>query len=160
MGVRAPQDTHSIHKIFWHLGKDWYTLVTKCWMWHKLYELYVRLVDLELHFWNALSNAKMSYVWNVYLDERNNLCIHDFSSWGRLGFRKRVCSCGNVKFQNLSGPNSVRWKVDPYTQCVSWWARQTLYSWLLYLRLQRVRSKWLFRKNPRFDLVKLGQTRH
>jgi hypothetical protein len=31
-------------------------------------KLYVRLVDLELHFPNTLSNAKKSYLSNVYLD--------------------------------------------------------------------------------------------
>ena len=43
-------------------------------------KLYVRHVDLELHFHNALSNAKMSYVSNVDFDEWNKLSIHDFSS--------------------------------------------------------------------------------
>ena len=43
-------------------------------------KLYVRLVDLELHFTNALSNAKMSYVSNVGLDEWTNIGIHDYSS--------------------------------------------------------------------------------
>jgi hypothetical protein len=49
-------------------------------------KLYVRPVDLELHFYNALSNAKMSYVSNVDLDEWNKFGIQDFLSWGRLGF--------------------------------------------------------------------------
>ena len=65
-------------------------------------------MDLELHFRNALSNAKMSYVSNVYLDEWNKLDIHDFWSWGRLGSRKRACSSENWEFQNLSGPNHLR----------------------------------------------------
>jgi len=56
-------------------------------------KLYVRPVDLELRFCNALSNAKMSYVSNVDLDECNNLSIHDISSWSHLGFKKRACSC-------------------------------------------------------------------
>jgi hypothetical protein len=43
-------------------------------------KLHVRLVDLELHFRNTLSNTKMAYVSNVDLDEWNNLGIHDFSS--------------------------------------------------------------------------------
>jgi len=55
-------------------------------------KLYARLVDLELHFRNALSNAKMSYVSNVDLDEWNKLDIYDFLSWGRLGSQKRACS--------------------------------------------------------------------
>jgi hypothetical protein len=42
-------------------------------------KLYVRLVDLELHFANAFSNAKMAYVSNVD-DEWTNLGIHDISS--------------------------------------------------------------------------------
>ena len=41
-------------------------------------KLYVRLVDLELHFPNTLSNAEISYVSNVDLDEWTNLGIHDF----------------------------------------------------------------------------------
>jgi len=41
---------------------------------------YVRRMDLELHFHNALSNAKMSYISNVDLDECNKLAIQDFSS--------------------------------------------------------------------------------
>jgi len=71
-------------------------------------KLYVRLVHLELHFPNILSNVKMTYVSNVDLDEWNKLSIHEFSSWGRLGFRKHACRCENLKFQNLSGPNSLR----------------------------------------------------
>jgi hypothetical protein len=43
-------------------------------------KLYVRLVDLELHFANALSNAKMAYVSNVDVDEWTNLGTHDISS--------------------------------------------------------------------------------
>ena len=71
-------------------------------------KLHAGLVDLELHFLNALSNAKMSYVSNVDIDEWNKLAIHDFSSWGRLGSRKREYSSENLKFQNLSGPNHLR----------------------------------------------------
>jgi len=71
-------------------------------------KLYAGSVDLELHFRNDLSNAKMSYVSNVDLDEGNKLAIYDFSSWGRLGSRKRACSRENLKFQNLSGPNTLR----------------------------------------------------
>ena len=71
-------------------------------------KLYVRPMDLELHFRNALSNAKIFYVSNVDLDEWNKLSIYDFSSWGCLGSRKRACSYENLKFQNLSGPNPLR----------------------------------------------------
>ena len=71
-------------------------------------KLYAGPMDLELHFRNALSNAKMSYVSNVDLDEWNKLAIYDFLSWGRLGSRKCVCSHENFKFQNLSGPNPLR----------------------------------------------------
>ena len=56
-------------------------------------KLYVRPVDLELRFRNALLNEKISYVSNVDLDKCNKLSIHDFSSWRRLGFRKHACSC-------------------------------------------------------------------
>jgi len=76
-------------------------------------------MDLELHLRNTLSNAKMSYVSNVDLDEWNKLAIHDFSSWSRLGSRKHVRSHKILKFQNLSGSNPVRSKVDHYTNCVS-----------------------------------------
>ena len=71
-------------------------------------KLYVGLVDLELQFCNALSNEKMSNVSNVDLDEWNKLAIHDFSSWGCLGSRKRAYSCEKLKFQNLSGLNPLR----------------------------------------------------
>jgi len=60
-------------------------------------KLYVRLVDLELHFPNTLSNAKMTYVSNVDLDEWSNLSIHDISSWDNLGFWKLACRCENFK---------------------------------------------------------------
>ena len=43
-------------------------------------KVYVRLVDLELHFPNTLTNAKMTYVSNVDLNEWTNFDIHDFSS--------------------------------------------------------------------------------
>jgi len=71
-------------------------------------KLHAGLVDLELRFLNALSNAKMSYISNVYLDEWNKIAIHDFRSWGRLGSRKRACSGENLKIQNFSGPNHLR----------------------------------------------------
>jgi len=70
-------------------------------------KLYAGPVDLELHFHNALLNGQMSYVSNVDLDEWNKLAIHDVPSWGRLGSQKRACSCENLKFQNLSGPNRL-----------------------------------------------------
>ena len=50
----------------------------------------MRLVDLELHFPDNLSNTKMSYVTNVDFDECTNLGMNDFSSGCRLGFRKLV----------------------------------------------------------------------
>jgi len=53
-------------------------------------KLHAGLMDLELHFRNALSNAKMSYVSNVDFDEWNKIAIRDFRSWGRLGSHKRV----------------------------------------------------------------------
>jgi len=71
-------------------------------------KLYAGPMDLELHFHNALSNAKISYVSNVDLDEWNKLSIHDFTSWGRLGSQKRASSHENLKFPNLSGPNPLR----------------------------------------------------
>jgi len=43
-------------------------------------ELYVRLVDLELHFSNNFSNAKISYVSNVDHDKWTNFGMNDFSS--------------------------------------------------------------------------------
>jgi len=71
-------------------------------------KLHAGLVDLELHFLNALTNAKLSYISNVDLDEWKKLAIYDFWSWGRLGSRKRACSRENLKYQNLSGPNHLR----------------------------------------------------
>ena len=50
-------------------------------------KLYVGIVDFQLHFANTLSNAKMVYVWNVDLDEWNNIGIHDFSSRDHPGFK-------------------------------------------------------------------------
>jgi hypothetical protein len=82
---------------------------------------HVWFVDLELHFPNTLSNAKMAYVSNVDLDEWNNLGIHDFLSWDRLGFRKLACSCQNFKIQNLSGSNFLKWKVNHYNKYRPWW---------------------------------------
>jgi hypothetical protein len=75
-------------------------------------KLYVGIVDFQLHFANTLSNAKMVYVWNVDLDEWNNIGIHDFSSRDHLGFRKPAF--GYEFFQNskLSGSNFYKWKVD------------------------------------------------
>ena len=103
-------------------------------------KLYMRPMDLELHFRNALSNVKMSYVSNVDLDEWNKLAIHDFSSQGHLWFRKHACSCENLIFQNLSGPNFV------FMNFVA----ETMYGPV----------KVSFQKNPRFDLVKSSQTRY
>jgi len=62
-------------------------------------------VDFQLHLSNTLLNAKMFYIWNVDLDEWNNIGIHDFSSRDHLGFQKLVR--GYEFFQNskLSGSN-------------------------------------------------------
>jgi len=38
-------------------------------------KLYVKPIDLELHFRNAFSNVKMSYVSNVDIDEWKKLSI-------------------------------------------------------------------------------------
>jgi len=43
-------------------------------------KLHAGLVDLELHFLNALSNAKMSNISNVDLDEWKKIAVHDFRS--------------------------------------------------------------------------------
>ena len=43
-------------------------------------KLYKRLVNLELNFPNTFSNAKMTYITIVDLDELYKLGIHDFSS--------------------------------------------------------------------------------
>ena len=71
-------------------------------------KLHAGLVDLELHFLNALSNVKISNISNVDLDEWNKIAVHDFRSWGRLVSRKRTCSSEILKFQNFSGPNHLR----------------------------------------------------
>jgi len=52
---------------------------------------YVRIVDFQLHFPNTLSNEKMVYIWNIDLDEWNNIGIHDFFGRDHLGFQKPVC---------------------------------------------------------------------
>jgi hypothetical protein len=67
--------------------------------------LYVGIVDFQLHFANTLSNAKIVYIWNVDLDEWNNIGIYDFSSQDHPGFRKPAF--GYKFFQNskLSGSN-------------------------------------------------------
>jgi len=41
--------------------------------------LYVRIVDFQLHLPNTLSNVKMVFILNIDLDEWNNIGIHDFS---------------------------------------------------------------------------------
>ena len=41
---------------------------------------YERLVNLQLNFSNTFSNAKMTYITNVNLDELIKFGIHDFSS--------------------------------------------------------------------------------
>jgi len=71
-------------------------------------KLYVRIVDFQLHLPNTLSNAKIVSILNVYLDEWNNIGIHDFFSREPLGFRKLVC--GYEFFQNskLSASNLVK----------------------------------------------------
>ena len=61
-------------------------------------KLYVRILDFQLHLPNILSNAKMVYMLNVDLNERNNIGIHDFSSRDHLGFWKPVR--GYEFFQN------------------------------------------------------------
>jgi len=43
-------------------------------------ELYVRIVDFQLHLPNTLSNAKKVCILFVDLDEWNNIGIHDISS--------------------------------------------------------------------------------
>jgi len=75
-------------------------------------KLYVRIVDFQLHLPITLSNAKMFYILNVYLDEWNNIGIHDFPSRHHLGFWKPVR--GYEFFQNskLSASNFSKWKVD------------------------------------------------
>jgi hypothetical protein len=42
-------------------------------------ELYVRIMDFQLHLPNTLEYAKMFSILNVDLDEWNNIGIHDFS---------------------------------------------------------------------------------
>jgi hypothetical protein len=80
---------------------------------------------------------------------RLNLGIHDFSSWDHLGFQKLVWSRQNLKIQNLNHSNFVKWEVDQNNKCRSWWAWQTWYWWLLYLKpfsVSKTRVKVLFFK--------------
>jgi len=76
-------------------------------------KLHVRIVDFQLHLPNTLSNAKMVYILNVDLDERNNIGIHDLSSQDPLGFWKPVR--GYEFFQNskLIASNLVKWMKGP-----------------------------------------------
>jgi len=76
-------------------------------------KLYVRIADFQLHLSNTLSNDKMVYIFNVDIDESNNIGIHDFSSRDPLGFWKPVR--GYELFQNskLSASNFVKWPI--------WW---------------------------------------
>jgi hypothetical protein len=75
-------------------------------------KLYVGIMDFQLHFAKTLSNAKIVYIWNVDLNEWNNIGIHDFSSRDHPGFQKSAF--GYEFFQNLilSGLNFCKWKVD------------------------------------------------
>jgi len=74
-------------------------------------KLYVRLVDLELHFPNTLSNAKMTYVSNVDLVELYNFVSDDFFSWNHLLFQNLVWSCHflNLKFEFLKQCPMEKW---------------------------------------------------
>jgi hypothetical protein len=49
-------------------------------------KLCVRLVDLELHFPNTLSNTKMVYVSNVDLDKWTNLAILNLKDFWKLHY--------------------------------------------------------------------------
>jgi hypothetical protein len=119
--------------------------------------LYVKIMDFQLHFANTLSNVKMVYIWNVDLDECNNIGIHDFFSRDHAGFRKPAFGYEFFKNLKLSGSNFYKWKVDHYTKCRYWWVKQTLYSWVFHSRPSRVRSKCVFLKTNVLTLVKLGQ---
>jgi hypothetical protein len=68
-------------------------------------KLYVGIMDFQLHFANTLSNTKMVYIWNVDLDEWNNIGIHDFSSRDHPGFRKSVFDYEFFQNSKLSGSN-------------------------------------------------------
>ena len=71
-------------------------------------KLYHTLVKLELHFVEAFSNEKMSYIRIVDIDELNKLGIQNFSIWDNLGFRKLVCRRRNLKITNLNRPNFLK----------------------------------------------------
>jgi len=123
-------------------------------------KLYVRLVDLELHFWNTLSNAKMSYVWNVYLAEWNKLCIHDFSSWGRIGFQN-VCvavEIWNFKIWVVQTVSDEKLTIT-HNVYLDELDKLCIHDFCIWDYQGSVKVTFQ-KKNPRFDLVKLGQTRH
>jgi len=75
-------------------------------------KLYVRIVDSHLHLTNTLSNAKIVYIWNVDLDEWNNIGIHDFSSRDHLGLWKPVRGYEFFLNSKLTSLNFSKWKVD------------------------------------------------
>jgi hypothetical protein len=120
-------------------------------------KLYVRIVDLELHFANTLSNAKMAYVLNVDLDEWTNLGIHEFSSWDHLGSQKLVLSCKNFKIQNLNHSNFIKWKIDQKTYVdLDEFSKLGIHDFSRWnmLGLQKLQSKCHFFKSK----IWLGQT--
>jgi len=110
---RDHQDANFLYRPFFHLRKFKYTLLTKSWISHKLYETicenFVFSTTPSQHF----VKCKMVSILNVDLDEWNNFVIHDFSSRDHLGFRKPVR--GYEFFQNskLSASNMIKWPI--------WW---------------------------------------
>ena len=75
-------------------------------------KLYVRIVDSHLHLTNTLSIAKIFYIWNVDIDEWNNIGIHEFSSPDHLGFWKSVRGYEFFINSKLTSLNFFKWKVD------------------------------------------------
>jgi hypothetical protein len=121
---------------------------------------YERLVNSQLNFSNTFSNAKMTYITILDLEEFSKLGIHDFCIWNHLGFQKCRFNLLFIKIQSLNCSNFLKWKIDHYNKCISWWVKQTCYSRLFNLnpfRVSKMQLEFVIFKNSKFELFKLCQ---
>jgi len=108
---RDHQDPNILYRPFFHLGKFKYTILTKSWISHKLYET----ICENCGFTTAPSQQFVNCKNGLYIKCRSwwveQFSIHYFSSRDHLRFRKPVH--GYEFFQNskLSASNSVKWPI-------------------------------------------------
>jgi hypothetical protein len=110
--VRAHQDPNFLYRPFFHLEKFCKQYSPNLESHTNYIKLYERSVDFELHYANTLSNAKLMFIWNVYLDEWSNIGIHEFSIWGHPWFRKPAFLYEFFQIWKLSCSNFCKWKCD------------------------------------------------